>query len=155
HGVAVGAGGALAFLSCRRRSASHRLDADASLSNRSLRKLERDGVVRLGAHDLGILVCGEDLVAGLLQSQDLEQLGNGINKPYVRPLFGRIDGKLVGLHLADRSEVERGLVRTPRKALSAPAAEVGDEDVLAEVQLRLMDDDPPAWAAAPAIERAT
>ena len=37
--------------------------------------------------------------------------------------------------------------------LPAPPREVGDQDVLAEVQLRLVDDPPPARAGAPLAER--
>ncbi len=54
-----------------------------------------------------------------------------------------------------RGELEMSHVRENWKPLSAPAREIRDDDVLAEMELRLDENPPPSRSSAAFIERRT
>src|SRR5262249_9394378 len=130
------------------------------------RQVKRDRIEGLRAHHLIAPVPGEDDPASALEPVDLESPREWIDEPEVRDPLAGVDAHLAAAVDATRRrrddladpvgrlrEVRRGWER--RHALTAPAGPVGNQDVVAQVQLGL-EDDPPApgtgWVAGVPVE---
>src|SRR5439155_1057087 len=117
--------------------------------------IELDRVEGLGPHPLAAAVGARDHPAIALEVVHLERTGERIYDPEVSDLFARIDAHLAAAvdrarrrrqHLADPVGRlgECGDVRKDRHPLPPPGREVGHDHVLAEVQLGLEKEPPPA-----------
>src|SRR5439155_12775036 len=91
-----------------------------------------------------------------LEPIDLDRAGERVDEPEVRDLLASVHAELPPAidvsrrgrdHLAHpvRRKREPDHVREHRHPLPAPPGEIRDEYVVAEVQLRLVEDPPPAW----------
>ncbi len=119
---------------------------------------------RRDAH-LGVVPQARDQrPAAALQREGLERPRQRVDQPEVpdaglavdRALVGQVDPARAGAqHLADpvRHQLEPGRVRQRRHPLQAPAAEIGHQHVVTQMQLRLDEDPPAARPASAAAER--
>lgn len=125
------------------------------------RKLQR--VERFGAHESVVppdLDCAESVA---VETEDFECARDGIDEPQVADGFARVDGHLVGTigrgrgrgqHFAYpvRRKVERCSVGHLGHASASPASKIGNEDVAAQVELGLIEDDPATQSVIARIE---
>src|ERR1051325_4120026 len=131
------------------------------------REAELDRVKGVGADDLGAAVRAGHHPVVTFEAVDLERAEERVDDPQMLYALARIDAHLptaidpsgrrrdrlahpVGRHR------ERGHVPHDRQTAASPPGDIGDEDVLTEVQLRLEDEPPTAralWVAWWATER--
>lgn len=89
----------------------------------------------------------------VLQMVDLQGAGIGVHQPQVRHTLAGVDGHLQGAVGARggrgedltgpvRGELEPGRLRQLGHALTAPAGDVGDDDVATQMELGLVEDPP-------------
>jgi hypothetical protein len=129
------------------------------------RELELEHLKRLDAH-LGLVSPGPDSQPSVrLYAVGLERARERIDEPQVRDSFTRVDMHLVAAVDALRTrgddlanpvgrKVDRRGRRHAGHALVSPACEVGHDDVLVEMQLGLVEENPATRAQDAAVERA-
>jgi len=121
-------------------------------------QLHRRGLEWFGIDDvITAMSCEQHPVFGL-QAVDFERLGEGVEQPEVGDAGAGVDGELAGAieaagggreHFTDPVgwEGEEHVLRRRWHALALPACHVGDDDLLSQVQLWLIQDPPAAGTA--------
>lgn len=115
---------------------------------------------RLSAHDFVSAMSREQHPVLAFESVCLECLVERVQKPKVRNMRTGVDRELLGAiestgggreDFADpvRSECEDALARRRGQSLSAPARDIGNDNVCSEMNLGLVQDPPAAGAAVP------
>src|SRR3990167_9026408 len=125
---------------------------------------EGDGIERRLLDGIVFLERGEQQpVAVVLQAVDFQGAGVGVHQPQVRHALAGVDGHLQGAVGAGGGrrqdlagpvggELEPGGFRQRGHAFTAPAGDIGDDDVAAQVQLRFVENPPAAGTALAPIE---
>ena len=118
-------------------------------------QLELDGIEWARTDARSTFVLGERLQTASFKSQCLERSPQRVDEPGVRHAFARVDAQLLAAidgfrrrrqHLANPIRRERHvrLIGCRREALPPPAGQIRHDDVVAEVQLRLDEQQPAA-----------
>jgi hypothetical protein len=129
------------------------------------RKLEPQRLERWDRHDCLVAMRAHEAIRRSIQPEHLERARQRIDEPHVTDAFARVDGHLVGtidcrggrgedLTGPVWCELEGGRLRHLRHPFPPPPRQVGNENIAVQMKLRFIENDPSAWTANAAIERA-